>query len=246
VHTVQVGIYGIFVDATVQAWLRKAGTLFGLLGTSPTRNQIGLDILTNLHTLSEHLYQAELLEALAQERHGEPVRPSMQGALRALQTGDDSLTRVLADTLVQLTPAVAPPFGRVIAWKVTDANVRDGAAVYRETRDIAVSRLRVGRMVVDFDTIPDARIWRYIRVRRGAVITTELDDFNTIHHRGIARTVSALRAWWREYTRLAVPAPPPATDAIVARLVAERLQYLDAAEARRHTWIETHGGVRDP
>jgi len=246
VHTVQVGIYGIFLDATVQAWLRKAGTLFGLLGTSPTRNQIGLDILTNLHTLSEHLYQAELVEALAQERRKETVRPSMQGALRALVAGDDSLTRVLADTLVRLTPSMAPPFGRVIAWKVTDANVRDGAEVYRETRDIAATRLRAGRLVVDFDTIPDAELWRYIRVHRGALITTELDDFNSVHHRGIARTVSALRAWWREYTRLAAPAPPAATDAIVARLVAERLQYLDAAEARRPSWIVSHGGVRNP
>jgi len=246
VHTVQVGIYGIFVDATVQAWLRRVTSLFGLLGTPPTRNRIGLDILTNLHTLSEHLYQAELLEARARQRRGESVRPSMEGGLRALVAGDDSLARVLADTLARLAPAAAPPFARVIAWKVTDANVRDGAEVYRVTRDIAKSRLRTGRLVVDFDTVPDAALWDFVRVRRGALVTTELDDFDTVHHRGIARSVSALRAWWREYSRLAAPATPAATDAIVARLVAERLQYLDAAEARRRSWIETHGGVRDP
>ena len=246
VHTVQVGIYGIFVDATIQAWLRNAGSLFGLLGTPPTRNHIGLDILTNLHTLSEHLYQAELLEARARDRAGTPVRPSMRGALRALAAGDDSLTATLADTLGRLTADAAPAFGRVIAWKVTDANMRDGAEVYRVTRDIAVSRLRVGRLVVDFDTIPDDRLWQFVRVHRGALISTELDAFNAVHHRGIARTVSALRMWWAQYARLAPAGSPAGTDAIVARLVGERLQYLDAAEERRASWIQAHGGMRTP
>jgi len=243
VHTVQVGIYAIFVDATIQAWLRKAGSLFGLLGASPSRNRIGLDILTNLHTLSEHLYESQLLEARAQAQAGVPVRPSMRGALRALDAGDDSLAAVLADTLARLTPAAAPPFGRVIAWKLTDANMRDGAEVYRVTRDLATSRLRAGRQVVDFDTIPDSRLWDFVRVRRAAPISTELDTFNATHHRGLARTVSALRAWWTAYMRLGSTASPADTDAIVARLVAERLLYLEAAEARRRTWIETHGGV---
>ncbi len=241
VHTVQVGIYDIFVDATIQSWLRRAGTLFGLLGTAPTRNRIGLDILTNLHTLSEHLYQAQVQAQLGSP--GGAGMVSMRGAARALEAGDDSLSAVLADTLRDITGTSAPPFGRVIAWKVTDANMRDGAEVYRITREIAVRRVRTGRIVVDFDTVPDHRLRGFIRTPPGAP-DGGLDTFNQVHHRGLARTTSALRAWWTEYVRLAaVPAASPTTDAIVARLVAERLLYLEAAEARRRTWIESNGGV---
>jgi len=98
--------------------------------------------------------------------------------------------------------------------------VRDGAEVYRATRDIAVSGLRTGRLVVDFDTIPDDRLWRFVRVRRGARITRSSTTSTSRTTAASRATVSALRAWWREYTRLAAPAPPAATDAIVARLVA--------------------------
>lgn len=246
VHTVQVGVYEVFVDATVQAWLRKATTLFGLLGAPRTRNQIGLDILTNLHTLSEHLYQARLLESLAVPETA--TRSSMRGAFDALRDGDDSLAAVLADTLRRMAADPASAFGRAIAWKVTDANMRDGAEVYRVTRALAMRALRTGRTVVDFDTIPDARLREFVRVQAPPAPTPALEAFDTVHHRGIARTTSALRAWWGEYLRLTAPAarPTATTDAIVARLVAERLQYLAAAEQRRATWIETREGARNP
>jgi hypothetical protein len=245
VHTVQVGIYEIFVDATIQSWLRRASTLFGLLSTPRTRNAIGLDILTNLHTLSEHLYQAELL-ALRTLPDTAQARPTMRGAVRALASGDDSLATALADTLRAIATGAAPAFGRVIAWKVTDANMRDGAEVYRVTREIAARRLRSGRIAVDFDTVPDARLWSFVRVRPDASEATALDTFNAVHHRGLARTTSALRAWWREYARLAAPARPAATDTLIARFVTERLAYLDAADVRRRAWIASHGGTRTP
>ena len=249
VHTVQVGSYAILVDATLQHWLRHALTLFGLLGDAPSRDQIGLDIITNLHTLSERLYQEQLLEAVGRRhaRRGTAATGALSGSLTALEHGDDSLARVLANTLSwmgALEPV--PAFGRAVAEIVVDANMRDGGEVYRLTRAIAASRLRAGRVVVDFDTVPELRVWSYVRVRRGAVVHTKLDDFNAVHQRGIARTTTALRAWWDAWRRIAgTPAQERAalTDAVLARLVTERLAYLDAAERRREAWIAQHGGL---
>jgi hypothetical protein len=249
VHTVQVGIYPIFVDATIQSYILKVVHLFGLLGTPPTRNKIGIDILTNLHTLSEQLFEAQLIDALRKVDAGDStaIRPSMRGALRSMARGDDSLARVIGDTLGRMDTAPgAADFGRAIAEEVIDANVRDGALVYRITRDICDTRLRIGRMAVDFDTIPDAKVWRWVRVRPGAMIHSKLDDFNDVHARGIARTSTALKAWWGKYLELsALPARQRASaiDRIVTRLVRERLRYLDAAEARRRQWIASHGGL---
>jgi len=248
VHTVQVGIYPIFVDATIQAWLRKAFTLFGLFGRAPSRNAIGVDIITNLHTLSEELFQEELSEGLRAEDAGrlDAERPSVRTAVRALTAGDDSLARVLGDTLSALDRTeVAPAFGRLIAQTVVDASFRDGAEVYRVTREIAVRPLRTGRVTVDFDTVPNEQVWRFVRVVRAAPEHSPLDDFNAVHARGIARTATALRRWWEQYNRAASLAPArrrAALDTVVSRLVRERLAYLDEAEARRLAWMHNHAG----
>ena len=248
VHTVQVGIYDIFVDATVQSWVRRLTSLFGLLGRAPSRNVIGIDILTNLHTGSERIFQMELLEVVGAAGSGDTAKlPAGMGrVLTALRTGDDSLRRVLSDTLARLGAATGvPDFGRAIADVVVDANVRDGAEVYRITRGIVDPRLRKGRVALDFDTIPDAAAWRWIAVDR----RTGLAAFNTVHARGVARTIEALRVWWEAYRHLAAsPASrhPAIIQTVVARLVAERLAYLDAAESRRRAWLSTHTAPRNP
>src|SRR5205085_1344843 len=104
VHTVQVGIYPIFVDATIQSYILKVVHLWGLLGTPPTRNKIGIDIITNLHTLSEQLFEAQLIDALRKQDSGDSlaIRASMRGALHGLARGDDSLARAIRDTLGRL------------------------------------------------------------------------------------------------------------------------------------------------
>jgi hypothetical protein len=246
VHTIQVGIYPIFFDATLQAWLRRALTLFGLLGTAPSRNAIGIDIITNLHSMSERLFEAQLTSAIRAREAGQAdsIPPSMQSSLRALGAGDDSLGGVIAGRLREAGDN--PDFGRVIAYAVVDANVRDGAEVYRVTRDIIDTRLRIGRIAMDFDTVPDRDLWRYVRVHRGAVIHTQLDDFNAVHARGVARTVTALRGLWAQYleaTNVDGTRRHEVANAIVTRLVSERLRYLAAAETRRAQWIASHGGL---
>jgi hypothetical protein len=247
IHTIQVGIYPIFVDATIQSLIRRFLTLFGLLGKAPSRNSIGIDIIGNLHSMSERLFETELTEAMREQGagHSDSVRVSMRPSLRALEAGDDSLAGVLARALHEV-PA-GGDYGRVIAYAVVDANVRDGAEVYRVTRDIIDTRARIGRIAMDFDTIPDEELWRFIRVHRGAVIHTRLDDFNAVHARGLARTTTALRALWDRQVAVSAT-PPPARaalmDQVLTRLLSERLRYLAAAEARRSRWTAAHGGAR--
>ena len=233
IHTVQVGIYEIFRDATVRHWTLRARNLFGLLGATRSRNAIGLDIITSLHTLSERLFEVEL-------------------APHPVTRGDDSLAGALGDTLALLRRAAdSPDFGRAFTALLTDAGIRDGAGVYRATRAIASEELTHGVVAVDFDTVPDDQLWRWLRVRRG---DPALDAFNAVESRSLARSVAALRAWWAEYQRelsMTPPSPgwelPPSRatliDDVVTRLVRERLRYLEAAEARRNAWIAAHGGL---
>jgi hypothetical protein len=247
VHTIQVGIYPIFVDATIQYWIRRALKLFGLLGRSPSRNSIGIDIVSNLHTYSERLFETELVEAVRLDSLGRrtAVDPSMRPALDALRGGNDSLAQAIADTFASLGPT--PDFGRAIATLTIRANMRDGAEVYRLTRDIISRPLRLGRTTMDFDTVPDARVWSFARVRRDTARHIALDDFNAVHVRGLARTSTALRTWWLHYLLASHPAAADkarAADAILTRFLKERLAYLAAAEARRATWIAAHGGLR--
>ena len=245
IHTVQVGIYPIFVDATVQYWLRRASHLFGLLGRTPSRNEIGLDIISNLHTLSERLFEVELVEAVRAGTGGPAVRRSILDARRGMETGNDSLARALDDTLGLLRRSEdAPAFGRAITDVLVDAGNRDGAEVYRLTRQIAKDDLRTGRISVDFDTVPDDQVWHWLRA--DDVEHNRLDAFNAVETRGVARSTAALRTWWAEYQRqVAFPAARRGMliDRIVTRLVSERLRYLEAAEARRRTWIAAHGGL---
>ena len=231
IHTVQVGIRPIFVDATVQHWLRSARHLFGLLGSTPSRNAIGIDIITNLHTFSERLFEAELT-----------------AGMRAEPEADDSLAVVLSDTMIRLRLANGTPeFGRAIAVTLVDAGNRDGAATYGIARDMVQSDLRLGKVAVDFDTVPDRELSRWLRTDRSA--RDRLVEFNALQARGLARTTTALRSWWTEYVRELSYNPASREtilDRVVTRLVAERLRYLEAAEARRRSWIAGHGGLAAP
>ena len=228
IHTVQVGIYPIFLDATVQHWLRSAKHLFGLLGRTPSRDAIGIDIITNLHTLSERLFEVEVTA-------GARVEP----------VADDSLAVVLADTIIRLrSSSGTPDFGRAIAAMLVDAGNRDGADVYRITRDMVQPDLRLGKVAMDFDTVPDPQVWRWLRA--DPLAHNRLVEFNALETRGLARTTSALRSWWTEYVRELSYNPASRetiVDRVVTRLVAERLAYLRAAESRRRTWILAHGGM---
>jgi hypothetical protein len=247
IHTLQVGIKDVYSDATMQYWFGRLKTVFGLLGHTPSRNSIGLDILTNYHTLSENLFQAELREAIRLDSAGkkDSIAPAMKDALDKFRTGDQGFRRVLTALLINSARKAAyPSYGSLIAGAVIDSGFQDGATTYRLTRTIAVSSLRKAGVRVDFDTIPENRIWEFIRDRNDPEIKASLDTFNIIQGRGLGRVYEALNGWWNAYqgTRLMHTDRASVTDWILARLIVARLNYLAYADARRADYIHLHGG----
>lgn len=249
VHTVQAGIYEIYLDATLTRLRRQLVTLFGLFGKVPTRNAIGVDILTNLHNFSEHLFTVELETALdrASRHRLDSVPVSMQPALAALEEGDDGFRRVLIDSTARILRGDdSPGFGAAITAVLVDATYRDGAELYRLTRRLAIDPLRRGTLVVDFDTIPDARMWEFVKAGHTPATQATLQLFNTVQARGLARATVALRLWWGQYV-VASMAEPGLRGGMMGeamtRLLRGRLAYLRAAEWRRARWIATHGGL---
>ena len=247
IHDLQVGIKDIYTDATMQYWLGRLKTVFGLFGHTPSRNSIGLDILTNYHTLSENLFQAELQDAMRLDSAGkkDSIPPVMRDVLAKLRTGDQGFQRVLTAALVSAARKNAyPEYGKLIAATVIDSSFQDGATIYRLTRQIAVARLHKAGVRVNFDTVPASRIWSYVRDRSDPAIQAALDSFNIYQGRALGRVHEAITAWWNAYqgTRLMHTDRARVTDWIVARLCVGRLNYLSYADARREDYINQHGG----
>ncbi len=250
IHTLQAGIEKFYSDATFDYWWGRLKTVFGLLGSTPSRNSIGLDILTNHHTLSEKLFQVELQQAWRFDSLGQKdsIPASMQGALTGLRTGDPMFKRVLdAVILRNARKAWYPEIGGLIAATVIDSSYQEGAQVYRLIRQMAVPELHKAGVVIDFDTIPDARVWDFIRPRSDPKVQAALDTFNIVEGRGLARVHDAISWWWDRYIyyRATTAANKgKLVDGLVARLVRDRLIYLNAADARRQDFIDTHGGLK--
>ncbi len=250
IHTLQAGIEQFYTDATMQYWLSRFKTVFGLFGKTPSRNSIGLDILTNHHTFSEKLFQVELQQAWRLDSLGkrDSIAPSMRGVLDAMRNGDPMFKRVL-DGAVFSNAAKKwyPPYGSLIAGAVIDSSFQDGATIYRLTREIAVPRLHKLGVAIDFDTIPDAKVWDYLRDRSDPKIRAALDTFNIYQGKAMARVHDALTSWWDRYIITGRTTPnlrSRLADGLIERVVVNQLNYLNAADARRQEYIDAHGGLK--
>jgi len=250
IHTLQAGIEQFYTDATMQYWLSRFKTVFGLFGTTPSRNSIGLDILTNHHTFSEKLFQVELQQAWRLDSLGkrDSISASMRGVLDAMRNGDPNFKRVLdAAVFSNAAKYWYPPYGSLIAGTVIDSSYQDGATIYRLTREIAVPRLHKLGVAIDFDTVPDARVWDYMQDRSDPAIKATLDTFNIYQGRAIARVHDALTSWWDRYiitTRTAPKDRAGLVDGLMKRILRTQLNYLNAADARRQEYIDAHGGLK--
>ena len=247
IHDLQVGIKDIYTDATMQYYLGRLKTVFGLFGHTPSRNSIGLDILSNYHTLSENLFQAELQDAIRLDAAGkkDSIPPAMKDALDRLRTGDQGFRRVVNSAAMGAASKIAyPEYGRIIAGAVIDSSFEDGATIYRLTREIAVPSLHKAGVRVDFDTVPASRIWNYVRDRNDPAVKAALDTLNYTQGRALGRVYEAITTWWNAYqgTRLMHADKARVADWIVARLCVQRLNYLAYADARREDYISIHGG----
>jgi len=251
VNTVQGGTAGVQNDAMLARIIRRVKAGFGLWGTVPTMEDLTLDILANLRTMSDKLFQVELSEALSltAQNDVDNVPASMRDAPAAITRGDTALAvsfHAIVNNAMRVTRY--PQFGQLIAAAVVDESYQDGGEIYRLTRAMANNTVRRASTVIDFDTIPDDRVWQFVASRSSANTQRALRRFNELQIKGLKRANEAAVAWWYAY---GLGAQPPANkriearNTILGRLVQGQLAYLNVAETRRAQWIQTHGGTRN-
>jgi hypothetical protein len=210
IHTVQVGLYDFFVDAKLQAIQEDLLSVGGVLRPRPGFVSIGLDIISNHHLLAESLYQKHLL------REDDPV-----GKQTAAAPADDELTRAFA----QVPAGCTHGFGRALAEALIDRSSYEGPEVYKEIRRAAQGRWSHAGVHFTEQDNPDEAL------RENA----DLTRFYQLEATGARRAIQTLEAWWTRFEACRT-IDATAEDALAEALVSDRLDALDASEARRRMW----------
>ncbi|MEI7704602.1 MAG: hypothetical protein WCK73_08375 [Deltaproteobacteria bacterium] len=230
IHTLQ-AVYPFFRDAKIESWKENLFSLWGLLRPRPGFEEIGLGIIKNHHLFLEDLWGARTADAVAEL----PGGAGAQAGLAALARGDAEEERAL-DAL-RLDPA--GPFARAIAEQVIDASSLEGAEVYLTARELARPRLSRARYVYQAATA-DAEL-------RPSPDPAQLARFYELEAKGFGRAASAIRrhvllydqetarAARSEADRVAV------RDAVLRRLVADRMDARDAEDSRLASWLAAKG-----
>ena len=143
-------------------------------------------------------------------------------AKHLLSANDPVATRTLAPVAATARPsACTPSFGRAIAEKLIDQSSSEGPKVYEAIRTAAQRRWsQVGNHFGDNDD-PDAAL------RPGA----DLAGFFDLEVTGARRALVALGDWWASFDACATLGDD-GMRSLAETLVRERLDALDAAEAR--------------
>lgn len=221
IHTIQVGIYDFFVDATLQSWKTKLFTLWGLFGEPLERNQIGIDIIGNHHTWSEEIFRVAMQRADA----GKPLSPAI-GDAGAIYRGD-------APAAAQWAPLAAGPEGlRALSDALIVEGNREGPEIYALARKISTNDLRKAGVKFDFEKETDAVVVAHLEAGHDQDFARMLE----IQAQGLKRAATAQALWW---TARYAAAPEP-RDEVLARLLRRQLDELTSAEARRAMWLRKH------
>jgi hypothetical protein len=234
IHTVQVGIYDFFVDATIERLKMAAKTGGGYLGRLRSVASIGIDILTNHHVISEQLTKRRVLEALG--GHG-----SEEGArlLAAPKSDDADLVHAFDAELAPFdSEPWAAPFGQLFTRAMIEASSREGAEVYRATRTIADPRYRRAGVLYDEEhDDPDRAV-----LPEGERDEKAYAELFALQERAFRRAGTAMRRWVELEQHAFAKAPSP-TDrerlrsAVIERLVRRQLKLLAEAESRRADYL---------
>lgn len=210
IHTVQVGIYEFFVDAKIESIKEELRSVGGWLRPRPSFVSIGIDIIGNHHLLAEALYAKHLLAP------SDPV-----AAETAAAPADDQL----AASFAAVAAGCAPNFGYTLATTLIERSSYEGPEVYRAIRTLADRRWsRAGEHFGGQDD-PDAAVQPGL----------DRAPFYRLEAAGARRAVQTLDAWWAHFA--ACRTLSAADEATVAEtLVRQRLDSLDAAEARAAAW----------
>lgn len=225
IHTIQVGIYDFFVDATLQAWKLKLLRLGGLLGPTLERNQIGIDIIANHHSWSEELFRFAFERALS----GKPFHPALSHVDRLFVPDPQFLA-----AWAEISPQGS--FFRELAGRIIVAGNAEGPEIYALTRQLSKNDLRQAGVKVNFDNQPDGVVLSYLQPTADA---GKLTRFFELERTGFMRAATALSLCWRsQFSRSGSIDIRKAAD----RLLQQQLDELEAADARRKIFVDLHGG----
>jgi hypothetical protein len=219
IHTLQVGVYDFFRDATLAAWKEKLLTLGGLLRQPLPRNQIGLDMLTNHHTWSEEMFRVAFERAAA----GKPVHPSFSRTDDVFET--DAACVEAWNRLPRDGPALVLMMDAVIA-----AGNKEAPEVYALVRNLTSSKLRQTGVRIDFDRQPDAVVLGYLKPGADSRM---LARFFELERLGTRRAATVIALWWQSR----FPSDRKQLPAILDGLLKRQLDEMDQADARRNVWV---------
>ncbi len=232
IHTVQVGLYEFFRDAKLQYWWRALITAGGYLAPLQSFSSVGVDILSNHHLLIEQLGRARLKEAQA----GGAKSAAFQAAVDALGSDDAAFASRLDQALQ--APRARGEVGRPITRALIAASAPEGPELYRAMRDLGCGRLRLyGFKLPEAENElkdPDALVCG----AADADGARRLEELYALEGRGFARVATAMRRTDRELAAVAAdPDREALTNDLLTRFVRERLDLLDAGEARRAAYL---------
>jgi hypothetical protein len=212
IHTVQVGVFDFFLDAKLEQIKEELRSVGGLLRSRPSFVSIGIDIVSNHHTLLEALYRKHLLQP------GDPV---------AKLSAEAPTDPQFAADLQKIDATCAPGFARAIVEALAERSSFEGPEVYAEIRKVANKRLsRVHQIYDDQKEDPD------LEIRPGA----DLSRFYELQARGARRSDQALQAWWQRFAGCGRLDAAGETK-LAESLVRARLDELDAADARAKAYV---------
>lgn len=234
IHTVQVGIYDFFVDATIERMKMSARTGGGYFGELRSLGSIGIDILTNHHVICEQLTRKRLLEALRADATPEGTRLAA-----APKTDDAELASALDAGLRPLGDRPwTREFGLALTRAMIEASSHEGAAVYRVTRAIVEPRYRrAGVLYGEDKDDPDDAV-----IPPGKRDEKAYSELMALEARAFARAGTAMRLWVGLEQRaldeaMSLDERRALRDRVIGRLVRRQLRLLGEAEARRADYL---------
>jgi hypothetical protein len=235
IHAVQVGLYDFFVDAYVQHLEHELLTAGGYAAPLQSFPSVGMQILTNHHTISEELTRKRIVEAF--EGKGTPDATRL---LTAMQTDDPAFAAKLDGSLALLGPNPEnDEFARVITETLIEASSYEGDDVYRATRAIADPKWRKYGEAYDYDhDDPDLAV-----VPMTPTNAADYATFWRLQEEAFGRTGTAIRRWQLLQDRAldAAMGDPERKDqlkhAVQDRLIRRQTRMLSEAEARRADWL---------
>jgi len=250
IHTVQVGSYDFFFDAKLQYWWRALITAGGYLGPLRPFTSIGIDILTNHHTLIEELTALRFYEAL----EGQSGDKHIAKAVSELAIDSPEYSAMLDEALA--SQASPMEFARTLTKTLIEASAPEGARAYQYMKTVGCGRLSIEGFKVPKDGV------EWVISADDLVCHADDDEGRSslealyeLQARAFRRVSTSLRRYDREFEAVVKRSDRDALiNDILARFVRERLDLLDASDARRKVYIAAvtksesgaNGGYHDP